>query len=249
MNYYGITCQGYFIIEKLTSLPTFNSSNDEGRIIYNESDGKLYYGDDSGWKELTLSGDLGTASIYDDDRYLHRSNNLSDVDNASNARDNIDVYSTGMVDTEINNLDDRVTTLDDENVKLTGTQYITGRKYFNDDLPMSNHDPTHNYELARKYYVDNQIDSSKINRYRVWTKDVYYTYGSQSGALNYTPSSVESYAKSVLSGTNFQPGDMIYVSYQTRDRRGYGNYTAYQYEWERVVYEVISGTNWRRLQA
>lgn len=55
MEFYEIECKGSLILEKLDSLPSFNSEEDEGRLVYNTEDGLIYYGDgvSDEWSEVT----------------------------------------------------------------------------------------------------------------------------------------------------------------------------------------------------
>ena len=48
--------------------------------------------------EVPTNGDLGTAAFESDTRYAHRSNNLSDLDSASEARDNLGLGSASVED-------------------------------------------------------------------------------------------------------------------------------------------------------
>jgi len=45
-KFHGIQMVGKFISQKLSSLPTY-TANDEGRLIYNTTNKKIYIGDDS----------------------------------------------------------------------------------------------------------------------------------------------------------------------------------------------------------
>jgi hypothetical protein len=44
MKFYGIDCVGNFQIQTVTSLPTFNTTTDVRRLIYNSDDNRVYYG-------------------------------------------------------------------------------------------------------------------------------------------------------------------------------------------------------------
>lgn len=55
MKFHGIQLTGKFIIQKLSSLPAW-TAEDEGRLVYNMSDRKLYLGDDVSWKEAGSGG-------------------------------------------------------------------------------------------------------------------------------------------------------------------------------------------------
>jgi len=61
MKKYGIEMEGPFIAEKVSSLPTW-TSNDEGRVVYDETTKVIYYGDDSGWIEA--SKPAGTIEMF-----------------------------------------------------------------------------------------------------------------------------------------------------------------------------------------
>jgi len=51
MDNYGLTMKGQFVIEKVTSLPTW-AATDEGRIVFVIEENKFYNGTDSGWEEF-----------------------------------------------------------------------------------------------------------------------------------------------------------------------------------------------------
>jgi len=48
MRIFGIDTKGTLLVERVASLPTW-TSEDEGRVVYNEADYQLYYGDNSHW--------------------------------------------------------------------------------------------------------------------------------------------------------------------------------------------------------
>jgi len=58
MRFHGIEMKGKFLLEKLTSLPTWTVA-DEGRIIYNQLDKKLYVGTNATWLEAGGGGGYG----------------------------------------------------------------------------------------------------------------------------------------------------------------------------------------------
>lgn len=55
-SYGGLEMIGKFIIERVNSLPTW-ASDDEGRILYNNTDEKLWIGGSSDWVSLVPSID------------------------------------------------------------------------------------------------------------------------------------------------------------------------------------------------
>lgn len=52
MKYHEIEMVGKLILEKLDNLPTFDSARDEGRLIYLNSNGRIYFGDASKWTDV-----------------------------------------------------------------------------------------------------------------------------------------------------------------------------------------------------
>jgi len=64
-----------------------------GNRVVDES--RIGTGDD----EVPTNSDLGSAAYEDDTRYAHRSNNLSDLDDASAGRDNLGLGSASERDT------------------------------------------------------------------------------------------------------------------------------------------------------
>lgn len=66
------------------------------------SDGSLYARQDGAWVAFQEEDNQGITQGDADARYLQQSNNLSEIDNVVTARDNLDVYSTGEIDTALN---------------------------------------------------------------------------------------------------------------------------------------------------
>lgn len=62
MDFHGITMVGKFIIQKVETLPTF-TEDDTGRIVYNEDDSNLYYGDETQWTEVGSGGGGGPGPV------------------------------------------------------------------------------------------------------------------------------------------------------------------------------------------
>ena len=60
MDFHKVVMAGKLFLQSLSSTPSWSSS-DERRIIYNSSDGLLYYADDTQWKALALNADLDEA--------------------------------------------------------------------------------------------------------------------------------------------------------------------------------------------
>lgn len=239
MKSYGIDMVGRFVLERVSSRPTFNASRDKGRLIYDESNGQCYYGSNSEW--ISMSPDYATLN----DHESRISTNESDISN--NESDISDLQANTYTQTEID-------TMDSENVKLTGTQYIEGTKYFNTSLPKSSINPTDDDDLVRKAYVDSKISESSINRYKVVLDSVYWsTNESWPGTYyhtNRTPNSVTSAAQSALSGVTLYGGDMIYVSYKSEHSNlAMGNHSVSFRHWERIVYEIQSDSSWRMLSS
>jgi PKD repeat protein len=50
-KFYGMDMKGILLVRKVSSLPTFQSS-DQGGLIYNETNEQLYFGDSTGWVEI-----------------------------------------------------------------------------------------------------------------------------------------------------------------------------------------------------
>lgn len=62
MDFHGIKMQGPIWVQVVSSLPTW-TSDDEGRLIYNTSDGKLYIGTDSQWQEVGTGAGASLSSL------------------------------------------------------------------------------------------------------------------------------------------------------------------------------------------
>jgi hypothetical protein len=56
MEIYGIDMKGKLNLQKVTTLPAW-TSEDEGRLVYNETDKKIYIGNDSQWDLYASLGD------------------------------------------------------------------------------------------------------------------------------------------------------------------------------------------------
>lgn len=52
MKFHGIETVGKLVVEKLDSLPTFDGTRDEGRLVYLNSNGRIYFGDSSKWTDV-----------------------------------------------------------------------------------------------------------------------------------------------------------------------------------------------------
>lgn len=65
MEHYGIKMLGYFIVEKVSTLPAWES-DDKGREIYTLDTNKRYYGDESEWVNYSnLSSKLMSIKTED----------------------------------------------------------------------------------------------------------------------------------------------------------------------------------------
>ena len=51
MKFYSIEMEGYLILEKVASLPVFNSVTDEGRILYSIADQGIFIGTSEKWTQ------------------------------------------------------------------------------------------------------------------------------------------------------------------------------------------------------
>ena len=70
MRFFGIECKGKLILQKVSALPTFDATRDEGRLVYNETDGNTYIGDSTRWKmtggvDDSIDITTATASEYE----------------------------------------------------------------------------------------------------------------------------------------------------------------------------------------
>jgi len=69
MDFHGIKMQGPIWVQVVSSLPTW-TSNDEGRLIYNTDDDKLYIGTASDWQEVGSGAGLTSLEIRPTDMDL-----------------------------------------------------------------------------------------------------------------------------------------------------------------------------------
>jgi hypothetical protein len=70
MKFYGIDCVGNFQIQTVTSLPTFNTTTDVRRLIYNSDDNRVYYGKEDRWTVLgSGSGQPDSSFVTGDTCY------------------------------------------------------------------------------------------------------------------------------------------------------------------------------------
>ena len=53
MKFHGIEMEGEFKIQKVNSLPSYDFDRDEGRLVYNLTDKKFYYGDNAKWNKIS----------------------------------------------------------------------------------------------------------------------------------------------------------------------------------------------------
>lgn len=69
MRFYGITMEGKFINENVAQavVDTYTSSTDASRLVYNEDDGYLWWGDDvtGQWRRAGTGGGAGAGEIED----------------------------------------------------------------------------------------------------------------------------------------------------------------------------------------
>ena len=64
-NSYGLEMKGAFVLEKVASLPTW-ASDDEGRLVYNETDKELYMGTNTQWEMKESDGYGATDDSFSD---------------------------------------------------------------------------------------------------------------------------------------------------------------------------------------
>jgi hypothetical protein len=69
MKFHGITMIGKFTVQKVASLPTW-SVEDEGRILYDTSEGKLFVGTDYAWAEAGSGGYGSPVTNFTDNDVL-----------------------------------------------------------------------------------------------------------------------------------------------------------------------------------
>ena len=69
MDFHGIKMQGPIWVQVVSSLPTW-TADDEGRLIYNTTDGKLYIGTNSQWQEVGSGAGLTSLEIRPTDMDL-----------------------------------------------------------------------------------------------------------------------------------------------------------------------------------
>jgi len=81
MRFHGITMVGKFTVEKVASLPTW-SIEDEGRILYDTSEGKLFVGTDYAWAE-SGSGGYGTPVTNFTDNDVLKDGKMYFIDTSS----------------------------------------------------------------------------------------------------------------------------------------------------------------------
>lgn len=69
MKYHGITMEGEFILERISSLPVFDGSRDPGRLVYAIDEEKVYYGKEAEWSEVGAGAGFGEldSSFSNDD--------------------------------------------------------------------------------------------------------------------------------------------------------------------------------------
>jgi len=53
MKFHNIKCSGKFIVQRVSSLPIW-TKDDEGRIVYVNSDKQLYYGTNKEWGRVGI---------------------------------------------------------------------------------------------------------------------------------------------------------------------------------------------------
>lgn len=92
IKFHQITMKGRFNVEVKSGLPTFDSNRDKGRLVYSETDSKVYFGTESGWQEFSSDADL-TAHTDSNVPNVHGTGTLAsqDYDDVSITDGNITV--------------------------------------------------------------------------------------------------------------------------------------------------------------
>lgn len=92
MRFHEIEMVGKLTLEKLSTLPAFDSNTDVGRLVYITSEERIYYGVSTGW-ELVGGGGI-TRSIYPSEMSLDDENVGSDGGNLFGVVETIDFNSS-----------------------------------------------------------------------------------------------------------------------------------------------------------
>ena len=131
MKAYGIEMKGDFIGEKVLSNPAWTSA-DEGRMIYNETDGYYYYGSDSAWVKVAKDSELGSHANSDGSSHGYIDQDITSGSSPTFDGTNFTSISTAGISGGIG--DDNVVKIDDNDVadndyaKFTATG-LEGRSY------------------------------------------------------------------------------------------------------------------------
>lgn len=134
MRFHNITMIGKMVLQKLSNLPVFNASSDEGRIFYNQGDEKVYIGTGSkfqllgsdrwGTLQRTISNNdvLDTSYLYPIDTstepitaYLDSSPTSGDVISVYDDKSSFSLYTFTMNGNgnQINGFDEMDFSIDD----------------------------------------------------------------------------------------------------------------------------------------
>lgn len=89
------------IVNDLIDQSSYTLSTLEEPVGEAPQDGSLYARRDGGWVSFTEEDNQGITQAAGDARYAQQSNNLSDLDDLTQARTNLGVYSTSQVDTAL----------------------------------------------------------------------------------------------------------------------------------------------------
>lgn len=80
MRFHQISMVGEFNVEVVSSLPTFDSTRDKGRILYSEQDNKVFFGTGTEWQEVSTDADL-SSHISTDVPAAHNAGTMSEQNN------------------------------------------------------------------------------------------------------------------------------------------------------------------------
>ena len=84
MKFHGITMTGKFVVQKVASLPTWTVA-DEGRMIYNTTENKLFVGSNESWTEAGGGGGYGQPVSNFTDNDVLESGKMYFIDTSSGA--------------------------------------------------------------------------------------------------------------------------------------------------------------------
>lgn len=84
MDYHKITMKGDLVLEKVITLPTpYDSDRDEGRLVYNLDDKKVYFGDNTSWNNVDM---LSFLTAHEAKQLVVSSTDTSKEKHLSNAQ-------------------------------------------------------------------------------------------------------------------------------------------------------------------